>query len=154
MKIDLLTVEEVKKLPVEILKCDVPKKFGGYVSNNKCWWWLRSPGYFSICAAVVDTSGAVDEFGDNVNFDDLAVRPIIRFNKKEDINRLSKTKKGYVKFLGTKWIDISEYLNEPCLLKKECLEGAHKFDDQSNDYETSKIKVYIEKWFKEKQQSN
>lgn len=38
--IDLLTIEEAKKLPVEILQCKAPKDFNGYINdeNGDCCW--------------------------------------------------------------------------------------------------------------------
>jgi len=52
---------------------------GAYVSssNGNCWWWLRSPGYGQDRAASVFSDGDVDEYGDNVNYDDGAVRPAL-----------------------------------------------------------------------------
>ena len=148
--IDLLTVEEAKKLPKKIRMCDVPKKFDGYIFNNKCWWWLRSPGYFSTYAAVVVASGAVGEYC-NFVFDDFsAVRPVIRVT--ENIDDMEETKDGFIRYLGTKWINITEYIGTTCLLKKKCLKNPHRFDAKSNDYEKSEIKKYLEDWYKLRQE--
>jgi hypothetical protein len=145
--IDLLTVEEAKKLPKEIRICDASKKFVGYVSNNnKCCWWLRSPGRASKDAAVVDASGAVNELGNYVIDDILAVRPVIRVTD-ENIDDMEEIGDGYIRYLGTKWIDITDYIGTVCLLKKKCLKRPHRFDSASNDYEKSEIKEYIESWY-------
>lgn len=51
---------------------------GAYKADNgNCWWWLRSPGYYSNFAAGVNGDGSVDEFGSSVNIDKYAVRPAL-----------------------------------------------------------------------------
>ena len=56
---------------------------GAYTSDSykvegrrACWWWLRSPGSSSNCAASVNTDGSVDD--DYVDYSDSAVRPCVR----------------------------------------------------------------------------
>jgi len=41
------------------------------------WWWLRSPGYYSNNAAIVNGHGVVDVFGYGVNNSDMGVRPAL-----------------------------------------------------------------------------
>lgn len=143
--IDLLTIEEAKKLPEDILICKTPKGFNSYsYIDNACWWWLRSPGYNSEFAAVVDASGAVDVDGDFVDNDHNAVRPVIRVT---DLNDMEETDDGYIRYLGTKWVNITDYTGVVCLLKKKCLKNPHRFDAESNDYEKSEIKKYLEDWY-------
>jgi len=52
---------------------------GAYVNNynGNCWWWLRSPGYSMNIAAYFRDSGEIREYGNCVNFDDIAVRPAL-----------------------------------------------------------------------------
>ena len=47
-----------------------------------CFWWLRSPGDESYCAADVDFSGGVDSEGQPVEDDSTAVRPAMWVNLK------------------------------------------------------------------------
>lgn len=149
--IDLLTIEEAKKLPLEILQCKPPKYFDGYMNeeNGNCFWWLRSPGDSSIDSTAVRSSGYVDEDAGFVFNDSRAVRPALRIEESL-IKTLPRTKKGYVMYLNTKWIDISEYVGSPCLLKKKCMKEAHIFDGKSNNYEESEVKNFIEKWYEKK----
>ena len=64
------------------------KKLGCYVNNNYSlptgektgWWWLRSPGYDSNCAAFVSTDGNVRQDGYGVIDYDGAVRPAFWLN--------------------------------------------------------------------------
>lgn len=54
---------------------------GAYkASNGNCWWWLRSPGYFSDYAAGVSLDGSVYDYGDFVNYGKYAVRPALWIN--------------------------------------------------------------------------
>ena len=43
--------------------------------SNRCWWWLRSPGYYQNYAAYVELDGSVSKYGFAVDFPDCAVRP-------------------------------------------------------------------------------
>ena len=45
--------------------------------TGACWWWLRSPGYISYCAAYVRNDGDVYNYGINVNGTHSAVRPVV-----------------------------------------------------------------------------
>ena len=45
--------------------------------TGKCWWWLRSPGYYSNIAAIVTIIGAVFSNGYVVDYDNIAVRPAL-----------------------------------------------------------------------------
>lgn len=42
------------------------------------WWWLRSPGHLSDCAAGVYYNGVTGFFGDRVSDDSGGVRPALR----------------------------------------------------------------------------
>ena len=153
--IDLLTIEEAEKLPPEILQCKAPKNFDGYIDkeNRNCHWWLRSPGLYSRDAAIVGSSGAVYDYSSNVYLDNIAVRPALR-SEEPLIKTLQKTEKGCVKYLGTTWIDISDYLGYQCLLKKKCLKKPHRFDAKSNNYDSSEVKKFIEGWYRKKLKKN
>lgn len=45
--------------------------------SGNCWWWLRSPGDYQINAAYVYIYGDVDDCGDYVLNDFIAVRPAL-----------------------------------------------------------------------------
>ncbi len=88
-KVFLLSITEVNKYfsSDEARKC-VPTAYaiaqGAWTSNTDktggratCWWWLRSPGGNSDCAARVDYVGSVDDYGYNVDYSIVAVRPAL-----------------------------------------------------------------------------
>ena len=47
-----------------------------------CWWWLRSPGFNSGCAARVGDDGYVYDTGREVRDGSVAVRPALWINLK------------------------------------------------------------------------
>ena len=44
-----------------------PKRVAKDTGGSTLWWWLRSPGYYSLRAADIYYDGAVDIVGDGVN---------------------------------------------------------------------------------------
>ena len=79
-KVFLLSVTEVNKyfnsnLTKECKGTEFCYAQGASKTANKCWWWLRSPGY-DFCSAVrILSNGSVNIYGNGVNRDDGAVRP-------------------------------------------------------------------------------
>ena len=49
-------------------------------SKKVSWWWLRSPGDYRYCAAVVNSDGWVYGDGSRVNGSDDGVRPALHLN--------------------------------------------------------------------------
>lgn len=119
-QITLLTVEQAKKLPRDILDC------GG-------WWWLRSPGIYQNFAALVYCGGGVLECGDRVDSDSYAVRPAFEI---ANLN-FEFGEKVYVGKLPCTVIDKNLVLADECICN-------HRFDSKSNDWETSELKTFIE----------
>ena len=154
MKIDVLTKEEARKLPKGILGCKAPANFTGQKNGDgSCNWWLRSPGPNVIDAACVfgEDGNEIVEDGDvivfvrNVWFK-LGVRPALRIS---DISDLARDEDGYILYgnldgTDIKWIDISDYLDEPALLMKECLPETRRYNKNINKHDDSEIKRYLE----------
>lgn len=126
--LDLLSIEEVKKLPIKIRQYD-------------CWWWLRSPGYYSDSIANVNTNGFVFEDGDYVYVGSYAVCPALTISNLKSFNL--KLYSAYNLF-GYNWIYIG---NNKFLYKDKIIR--HWFDEESNDYETSDIKQFLNEWLQE-----
>ena len=92
-KVFLLSINEVEKYfnSDEARKCAptaYAKAQGAYTSDSyktasgaaTCWWWLRSPGLYQNCAALVDDDGSVG-YGGNYVFNAYgAVRPALWIN--------------------------------------------------------------------------
>ncbi|MCM1161029.1 MAG: DUF6273 domain-containing protein [Roseburia sp.] len=55
--------------------------------NDNCWWWLRSPGSGSHCAAYVDNCGYVSRNGSDVHSDygSVGVCPALHINLSSDL---------------------------------------------------------------------
>ena len=53
-------------------------RMGKYVSGDRGWWWLRSPGYYTILAAYVLTNG-VAAYGRSVD-SGFGLRPALWLN--------------------------------------------------------------------------
>ena len=118
----LLSIEEYKKYEKYILKI------------NTCWW-LRSPCYDSISAAYVISGGSVDSSGDVVSNDCISVRPALRIS---NLSSFNLNPRDIIQIFGIDWI----VLDKDLVIAKEAI-GRHMFDEESNDYENSKIKKYL-----------
>ena len=134
--ITLLSVEESQKLSKDILHCE---------SDD---WWLRSPGNSDDKAAVVrGLDDCVDQDGCSVD-DEYGVRPALRvhpFHSNPYGVRIGDT----IRLFGYKWTVISDTL----LLCNDLVDDIPfrkngKAED-TNDYEKSDIKKWLENWYKE-----
>ena len=79
----LLSIDEVNKYFAGDTEricypTDYAKERGAYTSNSgACWWWLRSPGFFSDYAALVNRDGSVINHGCSVRNSSSSVRPAV-----------------------------------------------------------------------------
>ena len=126
--VTLLSVEEAKALPRWIL------------AKGK-WWWLRSPGHFSDRVASVHYDGSVDDFGDSVYNDYGAVCPALKIENLPNL-KIGET----IKVLGR----MAQYIGNDMVLLVEPI-GYRRFDADSNNYDKSEIKAWLEKWLEEAQ---
>lgn len=118
-EITLLTVEQAKKLPNHILRCNE-------------WWWLQSPGNRSYKTAVVYRDGDINKRGYDVDYVSSAIRPAFRItNLKSEI--WDKVIIG--KTLCTV-VDKDLVLADSFICKST-------FDEKSNNWETSELKAFI-----------
>lgn len=114
------------------------------IPHENCWWWLRFSGYNQHFAAAVDIDGSVRYRGHNVHRDDGAVRPTLKYSNLEfQIIKFSVRKDRFLfhEFLF-KIID-----EENKIAIAEVPIAFDKFDEKSNDYETSGIRRKLLKWF-------
>lgn len=133
-RIFLLSYDEARELPLKYLDCG--KR-----------WWLRTGGESYIRAMVVEDNGAIDEEGYCIVFGDgketkAYVRPALTV---DNIDRLPKTKRGYVGYLGVEWIDVSQYLGKNILLARNPI-GHWAYNNKYNDYDISKVRRSLFEW--------
>lgn len=83
-RVFLLSTKEVKKYlktkKSKQCRCtDHAVSCGAFTSDDgNGWWWLRSPGFETDCAARVFNYGEIDFIGGVVHGGDTAVRPAVR----------------------------------------------------------------------------
>ena len=84
-RVFLLSIDEAEELfSVDADRRAKPTVFarnnGAYSDerNDNCFWWLRSRGSIVVDAAYVGIDGGVSVSGHGVNYDDSAVRPVLK----------------------------------------------------------------------------
>lgn len=128
--ITLLSLDEAESLPEDIRAIDK-------------WYWLRSPGFNCYNAALIYFDGSVFDYGNLVYCDFGAVRPALKISnlKSYDFEDYSK-----VRLFDKDWFVLNN-LNYLLLAPGDL--GNHRFDEKSNNYETSEIKKFLENWLQE-----
>lgn len=117
-----------------LLSIEEYKKYHDRIPHINCWWWLRSPGDYSDFTAGVDDDGSIYFDGYRVDYDDGAVRPVLRIAHPEKIGM------RIVQY-DFPWIVIDKNLaiaEVPIVF--------HRFDNKSNNYENSEIKKFLNDW--------
>lgn len=113
-----------------------------------CWWWLRSPGYYSRLAAYVNDFGRVYTRGFYVNSTYIVVRPALRI---ANLNSLDlNTGDQIIGLAGHDWTVISDDMaicNDG--IGEHCFRKDWREPD-ANDYEKSDVKKFLETWAEEK----
>jgi len=127
--ITLISIEEAEKIP------QVYREFYD-------WWWLKSNGSNGYQTANVSSDGSIYTYGDSIIYNRDYVRPALIVNNLESFNLPTCSK---LVINNIEWIKISDNM----LLCDDNSFGRHKFDEKSNDYETSEIKKYIHEKAKE-----
>lgn len=126
----LLTIEEVEKLPKETLAIGR-------------WWWLRSPGYNNGYAAGVDPDGSINYNGCIVFLDGGFIRPVLVINLKYPDLAIGDR----FQF----WNKEFEITSEDRALCTEsvgdCFFRENWRAEDSNDYEKSDAKKFVDDWF-------
>ena len=113
-----------------------------YVPPFNGIWWLRSPGSSSEYAAVVYSRGRVDSSGYNVHYDN-AVRPALRL---VDLKPANLQIGDWFRLFGHDWTVVSD---THALCNDSIGESPFREDyeaEDANNYETSDIKMFVEKW--------
>lgn len=148
--------DELKEIPVEciegstLLSIDEAKSLLTQEERKRtyngklCWWWLRSPGYEQICAAGVFYDGSVSFSGGDVYDDDGCVRPALTISNLQSSNlQVGDVFKfgGYkFKVISNKYALCEEVIGR-CAFRKEWNAK------DSNVYEKSDVKKFVDNWF-------
>lgn len=118
LEISIPTLKMIRNLPIEVVSCGE-------------WWWLQSPGCLQYLVAYVANDGSIMEGGARVYDDENTIRPCFKLK--------CPLKSEYVMIANEICIKVSEdtYLFPKCVCQ-------HHFDSESNIYETSELKAFIE----------
>lgn len=144
----LLSVGEVEKLPVAVRRCRTKNNRGSELNvNNNCKWWLRSPGYNTDYVSYVMKNGDIHIAGARSDYSAHYIRPAMRidyaFLSALENATIETDEDGHIRYKGSTWINVSEYLGYPCLLSLYCFPQPMRFDKESNEYASSEIKTYL-----------
>lgn len=118
-----------------LLSAEEYEEYKDVIPKFDCWWWLRSPGDDSFDAAYVCCDGSV--YHDDVIYDDYCVRPVLRLKSCNFPIGLRIIKHNFP------WIVI-----DGDLAIAEVPIATHRFDEKSNNYETSEIRQFLLNWIK------
>ena len=110
------------------------------------WWWLRSPGNLSDDAALVGGDGSVNRLGDHVSRSSDAVRPALNLEHLDYLKSNAYTNSTFpyrFTWAGVTW----RTLEKDKVAVAEMPIFFSKFDDESNDYESSFIRNKLLTWY-------
>ena len=137
--IDLSSIESAT-----LLSCEEARKYEEMIPPVEEAWWLRSPGISDRYAACV-YSGSLSH--NPVRYQ-LGVRPALRISNPESLNPSEKFKFGEQTFT---------YLGEGLALCDDIVGNCAFREDweasDTNDYEASDVKAYVENWFEKTKQA-
>ena len=119
-------------------------KAKNYIPECDCqMWWLRSPYYLPhrACAVYINSYVGNSPVSSSV----VGVRPVLCF----DNEGYSLSQK--IDVFGYTWTVVLIEDNTVLALCDDVV-GRHCFDSDTNDFETSEIKSFLENWFMETQE--
>lgn len=123
---DLLSVEETENIPTWILA-------------NGEWWWLRSPGYNSYHAVIIHSNGYIYNIGRDIDYYTVEVRPALKVLNLSELE-IGETVKVFNR--------MAQYIGNGKVLLCESIFKS-RFDEESNNYETSEVKYKLDEWFEQ-----
>ena len=145
--------------PIFLLSEEEYEKYKDKIPKIGCWWWLRSPSMDSGRAVNVNYVGSLSVLGYDVACDG-AVRPALRTSNLKLGKEFKSTKPPVfvmdeqrsvwlLVFNGVTWVQIDDglYISELPI-------DFRRFDEKSNNYETSEVRKFLLYWFEERQDLN
>ncbi len=128
IKLNITGITLLDKIEYKKARMNVPK-------HDK-WWWLRTGAFAS---KYVTNVGSDCSFHDSIVCNhDGGVRPALIFSPSSSL--LHTGDKVYL------WDYIWTVINEDGMMLCDSILDERRFDAESNDYETSEIKKYLENW--------
>lgn len=138
--------EETKQDEIFLLSAEGYEKYKDRIPHINILWCLRSPGRNDNYILYVNSTGMIDYYGYNVNIDNYAIRPALRYSNLKSKIIESKVKDAFI-FNETRWIIIDK---EKEIAIAELPIAFRRFDEKSNNYETSEIRKWLLDWVDEK----
>jgi len=120
-----------------LLSADEFEYYRKLIPEYNDWWWLRSRGRYNYCAEYVYDSGYAYCINDLYIDEDGCVRPALHFDDSTITIGDRFIKYDFPFVCIDRGLAIAEVPIEP-----------HKFDNNSNDYETSEVRRFLEEWRK------
>lgn len=136
---------ECKIEEITLLSIEEYYRYRSLIPYLNKYWWLRSPGYDSLHAAYVCSSGAVDDYGFYVYCTDIGVRPALRIS----VSDSSEFLRGCSIELFDKTWTVLDITGDQIYVLADNIIGGHIFDTKSNVWETSELKAWLQEWVKE-----
>lgn len=128
---------------ITLLTAEEYKAHKDAIPPLRCYWWLRSPGYYDDYASIVCDDGYVYLAGHSVYDDDVAVRPALKISDPDSSNlQIGDT----LTILDNLWT----YIGGGLAISKYLI-AQHRYDSDNNDWETSELKAWLEDWAKERE---
>lgn len=140
----------IKNDPIFLLSAGEYKKHKDRIPHINCWWWLRTSSVLCSHATCVDYGGYVCYTGNSVIDFSGAVRPALRISNLEfNVRREIRYYENYIVFNGVTWTKIDDdlYIAEVPI-------AFRRFDEKSNDYESSEVRKFLLDWFEDRQRLN
>ena len=127
-----------------LMSIDEYKFYKNRIPTLKTYWWLRSPGLYQLRAAGVFNGGSVCYDGYYVDYDDCCIRPVIKLLRDSEYSSVDIGSK--ITFHSHRFIiiDFDDYYIYAISISG--LWYAH-YDKDSNDYEDSYIRKWLNAWF-------
>ena len=118
------------------------------IPHINAYWWLRSPGYYSNYAAYVINVGSVNFYGLGVDYVFDCVRPALKFKSTSYFLKRNETGTWTEAKIGDRIIayNFPWIIIDKDLAIAEVPIAFRRFDDKSNDYETSEIRKFLKEW--------
>lgn len=169
-----------KNDPILLLSEEEVTKYIDKIPSLRCWWWSQSwndsddPALKLILPSVSDSSEISKVYHDidgtwykeyrRIWTENIGVRPVLNltspillahFTRNLGCGETHKTRlmdivgKDTIVFCGVTWVKIDTYL-----YISEVPIAFRRFDEESNNYETSEVRKFLLNWFEERQELN